>query len=325
LVTGGAGYIGSHVVKVLVARGREVVIVDNLYNGFRQATQGCPLQIVDIRDEASIRHICRAHSVDSVIHFAALKSVGESMTQPHRYFDWNIGGTVSLVRAIMESGVSKLVFSSSASVYGSAAKIPMDESLPIAPESVYASTKAASESLLFWCSSLGLESVSLRYFNAAGASSDCTIGEDWTTTHNLIPRLMRAMITQQEPLALFGTDYPTFDGTCIRDFIHVEDLAEAHLAALDYLGRGGKTCSLNVGTGVGNSVKEVIALTEQVSGLKVPVVNAPRRPGDHPVIVADPSRAFHVLGWKSALGLSDIVRSAFRWYSRHPVGYSGTK
>jgi UDP-glucose 4-epimerase len=175
-----------------------------------------------------------------VIHFAALKSVGESMTQPHRYFDWNIGGTVSLVRAIMESGVSKLVFSSSASVYGSAAKIPMDESLPIAPESVYASTKAASESLLFWCSSLGLESVSLRYFNAAGASSDCTIGEDWTTTHNLIPRLMRAMITQQEPLALFGTDYPTFDGTCIRDFIHVEDLAEAHLAALDYLGRGGR-------------------------------------------------------------------------------------
>lgn len=321
LVSGGAGYIGSHVVKALLAGGRSVVVVDNLYNGFRRSVDGVPIIVGDIAEEELIRHTCLEFSVTDAIHFAALKSVGESMEQPHRYYEKNVGGTVRFTRALMNSGVTRLVFSSSASVYGTPSKMPVTELSPRNPESVYAATKAVMEEYFRFCEPLGLSTVSLRYFNAAGASSDCTIGEDWSTTHNLIPRMMRALLTGGEPLSLFGTDYPTPDGTCIRDYIHVEDLADAHLRALDYLSIGNGSTAINVGTGSGSSVREVIAMVEEVSGLKVPVIETDRRPGDPPAVYADASLAKELLGWRARQGLREIVSSSYRWYLKNPYGY----
>ena len=321
LVSGGAGYIGSHVVKLLNSLNRDVVVLDNLYNGFQKSIGDNTFIKGDISDEDLVREVCRDHQVTQVIHFAALKSVGESMDQPHRYYEWNVNGSVRFTRALIGSGVNQIVFSSSASVYGTAEKMPMTEQTPRNPESVYAATKAVMEEFLLFCRPLGLESVSLRYFNAAGASLDCTIGEDWSTTHNLIPRLMKAMLTQSESLKLFGTDYPTPDGTCVRDYIHVEDLARAHVAALDHLEKGRGSLAVNVGTGRGHSVREVIKMAEDVSGLTVPVVEVDRRPGDPPEIFADPRMARDVLNWKADLGLREIVSSSYNWYVANPHGY----
>jgi len=321
LVTGGAGYIGSHVVKRLREIGREVVVLDNLYNGFRKSLLGARFEVGDIRDEELVRSMCRRYRIDAVMHFAALKSVGESMEQPHRYFQWNVTGSVSLTRAVMESGVSKLVFSSSASVYGSGGREPFTETLPLRPESVYAATKASVENYLEWCSYLNLRSVSLRYFNAAGASLDCSIGEDWISTHNLIPKMMRSMITHEQNLKIFGSDYPTPDGTCIRDYVHVEDLAAAHIRALDYLDNGGASLAVNVGSGRGYSVREVIETAERVSGRSVPVEIAPRRLGDPPVILADCSFAEARLGWRPTLDLSRIIQTSYEWHLKYPNGY----
>ena len=321
LVTGGAGYIGSHVVKLLNSLNQDLVVIDNLYNGF-QASIGRNIFIEgDISDERLIEKVCKKYGIDRVIHFAALKSVGESMEQPSRYYEWNVNGTVKFTRALMDAGVKKLVFSSSASVYGTPAKMPMTESTPRNPESVYAATKAVIEEYLTFCKPMGLESVCLRYFNAAGASMDCSIGEDWSTTHNLIPRMMRAMLTGNETLKLFGTDYPTHDGTCVRDYIHVEDLARAHVMALDFLDKDKGSLIVNVGTGQGHSVREVIDMAEKVSGLNVPYEVVGRRLGDPPMIYADPTFAQESLNWKSELGLEEIVRSSFNWYQKNPSGY----
>ena len=321
LVTGGAGYIGSHVVKLLNELNQDVVVLDNLYNGFRASIGSNKFIEGDISDESLVEDICKTYQVKKVIHFAALKSVGESMEQPHRYYEWNVNGTVKFTRALMNLGVKKLVFSSSASVYGTPETMPMTEQTPRNPESVYAATKAIMEEFLFFCRPLGLESVCLRYFNAAGASTDCTIGEDWSATHNLIPRLMRAMITKDETLKLFGTDYPTPDGTCIRDYIHVEDLAHAHVKALDYLDSDLGSLVVNVGTGRGHSVREVIDLAEKISGLKVPIIETERRAGDPPSIYADPEYARRKLNWQAQLNLEDIVRSSYQWYIANPDGY----
>jgi len=321
LVTGGAGYIGSHVVKLLNSLDREVVILDNLYNGFRASIGTNSFVEGDISDEKLVADVCRTYKVERAIHFAALKSVGESMEQPHRYYEWNVNGTVKFTRAIMASGVQKLVFSSSASVYGTPEKMPMTEMTPRNPESVYAATKAVMEEFLTFCRPLGLESVCLRYFNAAGASMDCSIGEDWSATHNLIPRLMRAMLTGSETLNLYGTDYPTPDGTCVRDYIHVEDLARAHVQALDFLDNGNGSLIVNVGTGRGHSVREVINMAEKVSGLKVPILETERRVGDPPSIYADPSFAQSQLTWAAELDLESIVRSSYQWYVANPKGY----
>ena len=321
LVAGGAGYIGSHVVKLLVQNQIRVVVLDDLSNGFRQSLGSTPIVVGDISDSELVKKICRAYDVEEAIHFAALKSVGQSMEEPHRYYRVNVGGTVNFVEALHESGVRRIVFSSSASVYGTPSSIPVNEEARIQPESVYAATKAVIEEYLKFCAGVGLNSVSLRYFNAAGASSDCTIGEDWSTTHNLIPRIMKSLLKGEEPLQVYGTDYATVDGTCVRDYVHVEDLAKAHLLALIFLRDFRGSVSLNVGTGSGHSVLEVINAVEQVSGRTVPRVNSSRRLGDPEAVYADSSLAQKVLNWTPNLGLSEIVKSSYDWYLANPNGY----
>lgn len=323
LVTGGAGYIGSHTVRQLVGRGTDVVVLDSMEYGNEAALLGTELVVGDIADQALVTELCRRRGVTQVVHFAAYKAVGESMEQPGRYWRNNVAGSVALVEALLEAGVQQLVFSSSCSVYGTPPRVPVDETAPIAPESVYAETKAMVERVLFWYGQTkGLRSVSLRYFNAAGASSDGVIGEDWSRSQNLVPLVMKAALGKAPAVQVFGTDYPTPDGTCIRDYIHIEDLAAAHLASLDHLAGGGDTVALNVGTGVGSSVLQVIEATERISGREVPKVLTDRRAGDPVVSFADPATVQRVLGWSATRTLDDIIASAWQWHSTHPDGYA---
>jgi len=323
LVTGGAGYIGSHTVRMLRSQGRPVVVLDSMEYGHRAAVIDAELVVGDISDGALVTELCRSHDVTQVVHFAAYKSVGESMEQPGQYWRNNVAGTVELVEAGLAAGVRQIVFSSSCSVNGTPDTVPVTEDAAIRPESVYAETKAMVETILRWYGvTSGLRSVSLRYFNAAGASDDALIGEDWTRSLNLVPLVMKAILGKRPPVQVMGTDYPTPDGTGIRDYIHVDDLADAHIKALDYLDRGGETTSLNVGTGVGSSVFDVIRAAERISGLPVPYEIAPRRAGDPVSTFADPTRTEAVLGWKATRDLDDIVASAWRWHSTHLDGYA---
>jgi UDP-glucose-4-epimerase GalE len=315
LVTGGAGYIGSHTVRALVAQGRDVVVLDSLELGHKSRIGNVPFVEGNISDPKIVDKVCRKFDVSEVIHFAAYKAVGESMEQPLRYYNNNVASTIALVRSLMANGVEKIVFSSSAAVYGNPDHVPVTEDAPLRPESVYAETKAIVEKFLTSCGSIGLRSVSLRYFNAAGASADATIGEDWSMSQNLVPLVMKALLGFSGPLNVFGNDYPTPDGTCTRDYIHVEDLAAAHIKALDYLNGGGKTLACNVGTGIATSVLEVISIAEQVSGRKVPHIITSRRAGDPVSVFADPTLVRALLGWKANHDLRDIISSAWKWHS----------
>jgi UDP-glucose-4-epimerase GalE len=316
LVTGGAGYIGSHTVALLTQQQRDVVVLDSLELGTKSRIDTVPFFQGNISDERLIEKICKKHDITEVIHFAAYKAVGESMEQPLRYYSNNVGGTIDLVRALLANGVERMVFSSSAAVYGNPASVPVTEDSPLLPESVYAETKAVMERFLASCDAIGMRSVSLRYFNAAGASADSSIGEDWSMSQNLVPLVMKAILGFSGPLNVFGNDYPTPDGTCIRDYIHVEDLADAHVKALDYLEQGGASLACNVGTGRGTSVLEVIDIAEQVSGRKVPHVVTSRRAGDPTSVYADPTLVRALLGWKATRDLRDIITSAWNWHSK---------
>ncbi len=321
LVTGGAGYIGSHTVRALREQDREVVVLDSMEFGHRSALLGAELIVGNIRDRALVTDICQSHGVMQVVHFAAYKAVGESMEQPDRYWLNNVAGSVDLVEAVLAAGVNQLVFSSSCSVNGTPASNPVTEDAPIHPESVYAETKAMVERILGWYGTThGLRAVSLRYFNAAGASTDGAIGEDWSRSQNLIPLVMKATLGKRPPVQVFGADYPTADGTCIRDYIHIEDLADAHVRALDYLVDGGATTALNVGTGIGSSVFDIIHATERVSGQTVPYEVVGRRAGDPVETYADATRVAETLGWKATRTLDDVIESAWRWHSSHPDG-----
>lgn len=315
LVTGGAGYIGSHTVRSLREAGRDVVVLDSLELGRREAVIDAPLVVGDIHDRDLVTATCNEHGVTQLVHFAAYKSVGESMEQPAKYWRNNVAGTVELVEACLAADVHDVVFSSSCSVNGTPAVVPVTESAAIQPESVYAESKATVERILYWYGQTSdVRSVSLRYFNAAGASFDGRIGEDWTFSYNLVPLAMKALLLSDRRLSVFGNDYDTPDGTCIRDYIHVADLADAHVKALDYLGRGGITTSVNVGTGVGSSVLDVLNETARVAGSEVPYDFAPRRAGDPVTTYADPSFAADTLGWSARYGLSEIVETAYAWH-----------
>jgi UDP-glucose-4-epimerase GalE len=323
LVTGGAGYIGSHTVRLLTAKGHEVVVLDSLEYGHRSAVIEAELVVGNIADTDLVTDLLRNRQIEQVVHFAAYKSVGESMQQPSKYWINNVTGTTKLVEAMLAADVRDIVFSSSCSVYGTPAIVPVTEDAPIAPESVYAESKAMTERILHWYGvTHGLRSVSLRYFNAAGASDDARIGEDWTMSLNLVPLVMKALLGQSPDVQVFGTDYPTPDGTCIRDYIHVIDLADAHEKALTYLGGGGATTALNVGTGVGSSVLDVIHTAERVTGRSVPHMLAERRAGDPVATFADPAKVHAILGWRAERDLDDIITSAYRWHESHPQGYT---
>jgi len=322
LVTGGAGYIGSHTVRALRKDDRDVVVLDTLEYGHPEALIDTPLEIGDIADTALVRRVIDEYHVDQVVHFAGYKAAGESMVIPERYFDNNVTRSLQLLNTLRDADVTRIVFSSSAAVYGTPQKLPVDEDHPTGPESPYGESKLMVEQMLRWFSRChGLRSVALRYFNAAGASSDARLGEDSHTPLNLVPVAMTAALGQISALPVYGTDYPTPDGSAIRDYVHVEDLADAHLRALGYLEAGGDTTVINVGTGAGSSVREVVAATKRASGVDLPTRLEPRRAGDPTAVYADNRRARALLGWEAKYGLDDIVRSAWTWHSTHPHGY----
>jgi UDP-glucose-4-epimerase GalE len=321
LVTGGAGYIGSHTVRAMREEGRDVVVLDSLELGREDALLGALLVRGEIQDASLVEQVCGDHGVSAIVHFAAYKSVGESMQSPGKYWRNNVDGTATLVEAAMKAGVRDIVFSSSCSVYGTPDHVPVVESAPIQPESVYAESKAMVERVLHWYGvTKGLRSASLRYFNAAGASHDAVIGEDWDFSVNLIPLVMKAVLGNGPPVKVFGNDYPTPDGTAVRDYIHVEDLAEAHIKAVDVLAaalpQDQLAVAVNLGTGVGSSVLEVIDATAKVAGRDVPHELVERRAGDPSATYADPAHAEATLGWRAQQGLTEIVETAYRWHSK---------
>lgn len=319
LVTGGAGYIGSHTVRQLARAGEKVVVLDSLGLGHSQAIcePGVELVVGDMADPALADLLFTSHRITAVLHFAAFSLVGESVQDPLKYYRNNTAAPLVLLDAMQRHGCRQFILSSTAATYGNPQRVPIDESHPQQPINPYGMAKLMLERILADCrTAWGLEHVILRYFNAAGASEDGRIGEDHDPETHLIPRILMAVQGKVDKLTVFGTDYPTPDGTCIRDYIHVLDLAEAHAAALAYLRGGGESLACNLGTGRGCSVKEIITLCEEITGQTVPVEYGPRRAGDPPVLVADPSLAAAKLGWKASHpDPRSMVESAWKWLS----------
>ena len=315
LITGGAGYIGSHAAKFVAQHGWNPIVVDNLERGRLEAVKWGPLVIADIRDRPALDRLFEQYSIQCVMHFAALIAVGESMHAPDLYFRNNVAGTLSLLDAMHAHDVRTIVFSSTAAVYGDPISVPISEDHPHQPVSPYGESKHMVERLLYWYAcAFGLRWVALRYFNAAGADSDGEIGENHDPETHLIPLAISAALGSGDVLKIFGTDYPTPDGTAIRDYLHVTDLAAAHLAALNYIESGGESTAVNLGTGQGNSVLEVMSMVERVSGRKVPLQYTGRRAGDPPILVADARKAAQLLGWRTEhSALEEIVRTAWNW------------
>ncbi len=318
LVTGGAGYIGSHTAKMLAESGQSPVVLDNFAYGHDWAVKWGPLERGDLGDADFIKGVFSRHSIDAVIHFAAFAYVGESMTHPRKYFQNNTVNTLNLLDAMIDRGVTAFVFSSTCATYGVPTHVPIDETHLQTPVNPYGESKLMVEKILRWYGeAYGLKSVALRYFNAAGADPDGTIGEDHDPETHLIPLVIDAARGTRPPVGVFGTDYPTPDGTAIRDYIHVTDLATAHVGALEYLRKGGATTAINLGTGKGRSVREVIQTVEAVSGRRVPTVLSPRRAGDPPALVANPQKAKDVLGWSARyVDLRTIIEHAWKWHTR---------
>ena len=325
LVAGGAGYIGSHMVALLVKRGYEVVVADNLRTGHWQAVKGArKMYVGDLRDGAFLHQIFTENKIDGVINFAAFSLVGESVTNPLKYYGNNVEGAVSLLSAMQAHGVDKIVFSSTAAAYGEPEKQPSEEGDRTEPTNPYGATKLAIENMLKWCDcAYNIRYVALRYFNAAGSDTEAGIGEDHNPESHLIPLVMKTALGQRDHIGIFGEDYPTPDGTCVRDYIHVKDLAEAHLLALEYLEWGGSSDVFNLGNGAGYSVREIIETARRITGKEIKAVVEPRRGGDPSVLIASNKKAAEVLGWKPVLGLDQIISDAWAWHSGHPNGYEG--
>jgi UDP-glucose 4-epimerase len=317
LVTGGAGYIGSHTVRLLASQGRKIVVLDNLVFGHRTALVDPTVELVvgDVGDQNLVRALFEKHQFGAVIHFAAFAYVGESVTDPLKYYQNNTAEPIKLLQVMQEFGCKVFVFSSTCATYGVPDKLPITETNLQDPINPYGRSKLMVEWILKDCDQAwGLRSACLRYFNASGCSPDGLIGEDHNPETHLIPRVMMAVTGEIEYLEVFGTDYATSDGTCIRDYIHVEDLADAHARALDHLTAGGESVRCNLGTGVGVSVKQIISAVEAVTGKSVPVKYGPRRAGDPDSLVADPAFAKQVLGWEAKrTDILDMVGPAWLW------------
>jgi UDP-glucose 4-epimerase len=324
LVTGGAGYIGSHTVAELLAAGEEVVIVDNLYQGHREAVLGGKLYVGDIRDAEFMDRVFKENEIDAVIHFAANSLVGESMQLPAKYYHNNVYGTLCLLEKMNQYNVKYIVFSSTAATYGEPEQVPIQESDRTLPTNTYGETKLAMEKMMRWFDTAhGIKYVSLRYFNAAGAHESGRIGEDHAPETHLIPLILQVPLGKREHISIFGDDYATPDGTCIRDYLHVTDLADAHILAVNHLRAGGESNVFNLGSGTGFSVKEVIDVAREVTGHPIPAVIQPRRAGDPATLIASSEKAKKVLGWKPKRDdLREIISTAWRWHESHPDGYS---
>jgi UDP-glucose 4-epimerase len=314
LVTGGAGYIGSHTVRLLLEQGYDVSVVDNLSHGYRHNVPADRLYQLNLSDTKALAELMRQTRFDAVVHFAAFIAVGESMRDPERYFENNLAGSLSLLTAMQRTGLRHIVFSSTAAVYGNPQSSPILETFPIQAVNPYGESKVMVETLLRWFDSIHhLTSVCLRYFNAAGADPEARIGEEHDPETHLIPLVLRAVLTGN-PVTVFGTDYDTPDGTCVRDYIHVNDLAQAHILAVEYLLNGGVSDQFNVGTGTGHTVMEIIRAVEEVTGRKVPYVTGPRREGDPPALVAASGKLRTRLGWSPRYSdLRTIVQHAWNF------------
>ena len=324
LVLGGAGYIGSHTALELVKAGNEVVIADNLVTGYRKAIpKGAKFYEGDLRDFDFLNKLFQQEKIDAVIHFAAYSLVGESVTNPLKYYDNNLYGTKVLLAAMVKNNVGKIVFSSTAATYGEPENIPILESDRTCPTNPYGETKLAMEKMFKWTAEAhGLRYVSLRYFNACGADESGTIGEAHNPESHLIPLILQVPNGKRETISIYGTDYDTPDGTCIRDYIHVTDLAQAHILAVQYLNNGGESDIFNLGNGVGYSVREVIETARKVTGHPIPATETSRRAGDPARLVASSEKAKSVLGWKPVHdSLEEIIASAWNWHKNHPNGY----
>jgi UDP-arabinose 4-epimerase len=319
LVTGGAGYIGSHTAKALSQSGFQPVVIDNLSTGHRWAVKWGPFVEGDISDSTVLRRAVEEYNIEAVVHLAAYALVGESMQNPRKYFHNNVVSSLAMLDVLVEAGVNAIVFSSTCATYGMPLRLPIDESHPQAPVNPYGESKLFVEKMLRWYGeTYGLRSVCLRYFNAAGADPEGEIGEDHDPETHLIPLVIQAALGQGPAVKIFGSDYPTPDGTAIRDYIHVADLSAAHVSAIRYLLDGGKSLSLNLGTGTGNSVLEVIAAVEQIGGRTVPRIENPRRAGDPASLVAKSDCAREALSWSPRYGkLKEIVETAWLWHTAH--------
>ena len=324
LVCGGAGYIGSHTVSELLDRGEDVVVADNLQKGHKKAVLGGKLMIGDLRDSDFLDKVFSENTIDSVIQFAADSLVGESVEDPLKYYNNNVVSTLSLLSKMKQYGVDKIVFSSTAATYGEPQNIPIMETDPTIPTNPYGQTKLAVEKALKWCyEAYDIKYTALRYFNAAGAHISGKIGEDHNPETHLIPIILQAALGQRDSITIFGDDYNTEDGTCVRDYIHVTDLADAHILALDKMRAAGKSNIYNLGNGNGFSVKEVVDITRKVTGVDIKAELGERRPGDPAILVASSEKAKKELNWKPKYNdLGTIIETAWKWHKENPNGFS---
>ena len=324
LICGGAGYIGSHNVRAFSQKGEEVIVIDSLETGHRASVpEGIKFYHADIRDSEALDKVFAENQIESVIHFCAYSLVGESMEKPLKYFDNNVGGMISLLEAMHKHGVKRIIFSSTAATYGEPKRVPILETDPTIPTNPYGESKRIMEKMMNWVSRLhDIRYVSLRYFNVAGAWHDGSIGEDHKYETHLIPLILQVPLGKREHITIYGDDYPTQDGTCIRDYIHVEDLARAHILALEYLRNGGTSDIFNLGSGDGYSVMEMITAARKVTSHPIPAQVGARRPGDPAKLVADSTKAHEILKWTPEIvRMEDIIATAWKWHSSHPNGY----
>lgn len=326
MLTGGCGYVGSHVLHLLLERGYECTILDNLSTGHTQALSGGELITGDVGDQAFLNTLFSSTKFDAILHFAGFIEAGESVENPQKYIENNVLKPINLLEVLRQNKPIPILFSSTAAVYGNPTGLPIKEGSTILPTNPYGLTKLLFEEMLYtYEKAFGFKSVSLRYFNAAGAHESGRIGEDHDPESHLIPLICKTALGKRESIKIFGTNYPTPDGTCIRDYIHVMDLADAHLLALEALLKGTSAAVYNLGNGKGYSVRQVITTVKNITGINFPIIETAPRPGDPAALVASSERAFKELGWIPGRSLDDIVRSAWNWHSLHPAGYEKTQ